>query len=393
VLQNFGSATLRPAACYHGEIQAGIQLSGIPNEIPDLGSATTRPRQNPEFVPGSSFSAEEYYVWTRCDGTATLREIILMLGRGVDHAVAILTKLEGEGAIVIPGAPKPAASSPTPAPAGKGKTDRDPDADETGKFALVELDDLDDEERAALVESVDLPEAARRRIIEVRRKLENYFELLGVEPGVGKRQLKRAYFRLSKEFHPDRHYSLSLGSFGPWLREIFQTATRAFNELSDDRRRRAYEARLDGTGGAEGGGTQTREEHAAELFERACDAEIAGDSEEALKLFAAVCRINPKPAYISRAARCALRAEKLSTAEEYAKKAAGLRPKDPSYARLLADIHRAAGRLGEAEATLLHAIELNSENDVLMAELRSDLEAIKRSGSTGAPAGGGRGRR
>jgi Flp pilus assembly protein TadD len=83
----------------------------------------------------------------------------------------------------------------------------------------------------------------------------------------------------------------------------------------------------------------------------------------------------------------------LSTAEEYAKKAAGLRPKDPSYARLLADIHRAAGRLGEAETTLLHAIELNSENDVLMAELRSDLEAIKRSGPTGAPAGGGRGRR
>src|SRR5690606_28493945 len=135
-----------------------------------------------------------------------------------------LTKLQGEDAIIIPGAPARVA------PAGKGKLERDPDADQTGKFPLVELEDLDDEERAALVESVDLPEAARRRIIEVRRKLDkSYFELLGVEPGVGKRQLKRAYFRLSKEFHPDRHYGLTLGSFGPWLREIFQAATRAFN--------------------------------------------------------------------------------------------------------------------------------------------------------------------
>lgn len=351
-------------------------MSGIPNEIPDFGSVATVPRPNPEFVPPSTFSTMDYYVLSRCDGRASIKEILLML-TGVGDAVQILRKLRSEGALLIGDEKGPPVLPEPGAPMRRAPTE----AEASGPVETVELGPLTAEEQRVMDEDVDLPEETRRRIIAARRNLGNYFALLGVDTDVGKRQLKRAYFRFSKHFHPDRYYGQDLGSFGRWLGEIFEAATRAFNVLSDSRQRKAYEARLFGR--RSGPGSQTREEHAAELFERACDTEIRGDLDQALQLFAAACRTHPRPSYISRAARCALRASKLSVAEEYAKKAAGLRPKDPSYARLLADVYRAAGRLEDAEATLLHAIELNSENDVLMAELRQDLERVRRGGRSG----------
>ena len=385
-------------------------MSGIPKDIPDFGSAATRPTQNPDYVPGSSFTAEDYYVWTRCDGSTSLKQIILMVGLGVEKTVAILRKLRSEGAIAVPNQAMPEpleaeGSQPLRAPTLRAATDVGELArrrqtskqavhplTDAGTQPIVDMDsrelpslgELDAEELVAMSATVEIDDATKARIIGARRNLGNYFALLGVDAGVGKRQLKRAYFRFSKDFHPDRFFGKELGPFADWIQRIFETSTKAFNELSDSRRRKVYEARVLGIGEV-GAVTQTREEHAEELFERACDHEIGGDSEQALKLFGAACRINPKPAFVSRAARCALRAQKLGLAEDYAKTAASLRPKDPSYARLLADVFRAAGRLDEAEQTIMRAIDLNQENDVLMAELRIDLEKVQRArGGEGA---------
>ena len=382
------------------------------------------PTQSDGFVPSSAFSAEDYYVWTRCDGATSFRDIILMVGLGVERTIEILRKLRELGAISVPGmspttveaegsgGTTPAAEENAPPPrmarastadgsrkatprasavpevkapsrsrAASGQASRA--ATNSGADHEIDLGALSDEEAKALAANVDLPIDAQHGIIAARRNIGNYFDLLGVEPGVGKRQLKRAYFRFSKTYHPDNYFGHDLGPFGPWLQQVFETSTRAFNELADSRRRKAYEARVLGLG-TSGPTTQTREEHAEELFERACEYEISGDADQAIKLFGAACRINPKPRFVSRAARCALRAKKLGLAEDYAKTAASLRPKDPSYARLLADVYRAAGRLDEAETTILRAIELNGENDVLMAELSMDLEKVQRAKSAGS---------
>jgi Flp pilus assembly protein TadD len=68
----------------------------------------------------------------------------------------------------------------------------------------------------------------------------------------------------------------------------------------------------------------------------------------------------------------------LKVAEEYAKKAAELAADDPSAARLLAEVFRAAGRLVEAESTLLGALKLKTENDALIKGLQADLAALRR---------------
>ncbi len=247
----------------------------------------------------------------------------------------------------------------------------------SGTDALEDLDDLDDEEAAALAVEVELSEDLKRRIIIMRRRASrvDYFTLFGVEPDAGRRELKRAYFRLSKEFHPDRYYRRDTGPFGPWLAEIFATVNDAFEVLSNQKSRRRYKASL--TGEHRVRGSQTMDEYADDLFDRACNTETGGDLDQALRLFAAAIRIDARSRYLARAARCATAAGALDIAEEYASKAAELEPWSPSVARILADVYRAAGKLERAEATLLHALGLKSENDVLHRELAADLSEVR----------------
>lgn len=367
-------------------------MSGIPNEIPDFGSVAGKPRQNGSFSPGADFTTEDYFVWSRCDGATSIREIILMLGMGTERAIEILRKLRGAGAVLLEGetSAPPRRRRPT-----VSRYEESPSGDERELPGLdvsrAELGALSAEEEAALAEDVALDEAEKCRVIAAMRRVKtaNHFELLGVRPGADRRAIKRAYFQLSKAFHPDRHYGQDVGSFGPWFEGVFSAVTRAFQELSDPRRRAEYEAALQGERPrAQTTRGQTREEHAAELFARACQRETAGAAEKALDLFAAAIRVDPQPAYLRRAAMCARSAGKLSTAEEYAKKAADLRPGDPSMARLLADVYRAEGRLVEAEAILLRALDLRTENDALVRELEADLAAVR---AALTPAGTARG--
>jgi curved DNA-binding protein CbpA len=324
-----------------------------------------------------------------------------MLGMGLERGVAILGKLRKAGAIFFEG------ETPTVSAQGLGSREledtgairrrkpRVPGEGESegvgndARRAYAELSlDLDTptaEEVAAMAETVALDDEAKRRILAVTRlySTANYFEILEVNFAPSKRELKRSYFRLSKEFHPDRYYGQDLGSFAEWLARIFDLATQAFDTLSDPRLREAYSRRLRGEPEAPEGLMQTKEEHAADLFSRACDSEIHGDIKEALALFAAVLRLDGQHRYYRRAAACALRARELSLAEDYAKKAAELRPTDPSYARALSEVYREAGKLKEAQQTLCAALEIHSDNDKLMGEIRADLEAIRRALSEG----------
>ncbi len=341
-------------------------MGSLPADIPDLGAASQRLSINPHFDPlAAALSAEDYFVFSRVDGRASIRELILMSGLPTERAVAIVRRLRSAGALLLPGEPAKAAPAARAAPR---------------PSATLAEDALDDSERASMAENVALPPQERLAILALCRKVEgsDYFELLGVERSVSKRELKRAYFRLSKEFHPDRYYGKELGSFAQRLASIFEAVNDAFNTLADERQRAGY---LQSLGRGANGAAQTAQtpaEHAAELFEKGCAAETAGAEQQALPLFAAAIRVDPLPRYLRRAATCAKRAGRLQIAEEYARKAGDLEPGNPSAARLLAEIYRAAGRLDEAESTLQRALSLKSENDVLGAELAADLAAVRR---------------
>ncbi len=363
-------------------------MPSIPPTIPEIGSTHRPLRANPSFDPrsSSSLTTKDYYVFSRIDGATSLRDLVLMVGFAPDETIAIVRKLRQVGALLGDGgAPPPRAVTPSAVADGVPEV-ASPEV--TGAWTLRDRgsssappepsgDDasLTDEERRALREPAEISAQDRRRIIEMRRVIArgDYFEILGVGEGAGKREIKRAYFSLSKEFHPDRFYGVDMGSFGPWLSEIFEGVSGAYAVLSSPKKRAAYEANLRGEAKE-----QTPEEHAEELFRRGCELEARGELGEALKLFHASIRVRPALATLRRAAACGLRAERLDVAERYAERAAELRPEDASLQRLLAAVCRATGKLARAEQILVRALEFKGASDVLASELAADLERVRR---------------
>jgi tetratricopeptide (TPR) repeat protein len=401
-------------------------VSAVPAEIAGIGSTQQKLRVSPGFDPlKAAVGPQEYFVLSRIDGLQTLREVLLTTGLPVDRAITIVQRLRAIGALLIPGetgAPVAAPTSPPrpappviaalgrapaqpPIPASKGTgpspvvrpsapamaapptpqnpltglrraANNQPTAPETidpePEHDLT-LPDITPAERAALREDTVLDERARRLILAMARLSDGRdpWALLGVPAGADPRHLKRAYFKLSKEIHPDRYYRQRLGSFTERLPHVFEAMSRAYARLTAPERPGAPQV-----GKAEQ--PQTPQEYAAELFDRACQLEVGGDHLDAMKLFAAAVRVDPQPRYLRRAASCALAAGQPKSAVEYAKKAHSLAPNDPSAARLLAAAFRSAGKLSDAEEVLVMAMALKSENDILTSELRNDLAEVRR---------------
>ena len=240
----------------------------------------------------------------------------------------------------------------------------------------VVLPNPTDIERSALAEPGVLEADVRLRILAISRLVaaNDPWVLLGVPRGADAKTLKRAYFKLSKDIHPDRFFGRKLGTFADRLSVVFEAVSRAYARLTQPEK-----SQHSGTHQAAGSEQpQTPQEYAVELFQRACALEVGGDALGAMKLFAASVRIDPQTRYLRRAASCALAAEQPKSALEYAKKAQTQAPNDPSAARLLASAFKATGKYSDAEEVLVMAMAIKSENDVLGAELRNDLAEVRR---------------
>jgi hypothetical protein len=397
-------------------------VSAVPAEIAGIGSTQQKLRVSPGFDPlKAAVGPQEYFVLSRIDGAQTLRDVLLTTGLPVERAISIVQRLRALGALLIPGetsapvtanpaadarppAPRARISGPIPtmppglagAPAGQAAPARPAPSVQTGPIRRpaappvpetapaaaapepaiehdVTLPGITTAELAALREDIALDEDTRRLVLAMARLADGRdpWALLGVPRGAEHRVLKRAYFRLSKEIHPDRYFGQRLGSFAARLPSVFEAMSRAYARLTSPEKSRGPEV-----GKAEQ--PQTPQEYASELFDRACQLEISGEHLDAMKLFAAAVRVDPQPRFFRRAASCALAARQPRSAVEYAKKAHSLAPSDPSAARLLAAAFRAAGKLSDAEEVLVMAMALKSENDILTAELRNDLAEVRR---------------
>jgi tetratricopeptide (TPR) repeat protein len=82
--------------------------------------------------------------------------------------------------------------------------------------------------------SLELPIEIQRRAIEVEALLDGtYHELLGVTRDADSREIKRSYFKLSRDFHPDRYFGKNVGAFGDLLDRIFKQIAIAYELLMD----------------------------------------------------------------------------------------------------------------------------------------------------------------
>jgi hypothetical protein len=179
-----------------------------PRSYAGLGPDTLVPTLVTAALGKIQVGAEEGFVLSRVDGRTSVAQICLLVPFEANVTVEILKRLLALGAIDIPGAARPATATATTA-----------------------------------VNGLDLTAAQAQRIDELFAALQtrDAFALLELARAADKKEIKRAYFKMSKEFHPDRYFGKNLGPYRDRLTKIFQSIKAAFELLSDDARRAAYE--------------------------------------------------------------------------------------------------------------------------------------------------------
>jgi DnaJ-domain-containing protein 1 len=199
----------------------------VPRTFQGLGPDSLVPVIKPSALAGLKLGSDEGFVLSRVDGKLTVGQICLLVPFDADVTATILAQLARVGAIDIPGAEIPEALpalkpevpathvAPTQGPPRAGQT---------------------------MMDGLELTAAQARRIDEFFSTLatRDAFELLEIDRHADKKDIKRAYFKMSKELHPDRFFGKSIGPYRERLSRIFQSVKAAYELLSDDARRAAY---------------------------------------------------------------------------------------------------------------------------------------------------------
>ena len=83
-----------------------------------------------------------------------------------------------------------------------------------------------------------LREAKQQLLMETRV---NFYEVLGIEKTVGESEIRKAYFKKSKEYHPDKHANDS-DEVKEEFSKKFKLAKEAYEVLSDNDKRKMYDS-------------------------------------------------------------------------------------------------------------------------------------------------------
>lgn len=94
------------------------------------------------------------------------------------------------------------------------------------------------EEPSAAAKSA--PDAEVAQYLEYLRDL-NYYQVLQLSPEADLGDIRRSYFRLMREYHPDRFMKEQNPETKDQLKEIFRILTRAYETLSNPASRRQYD--------------------------------------------------------------------------------------------------------------------------------------------------------
>ncbi len=181
------------------------------------------------------------FVLSRVDGATSAREIVQMIPLPAEEVERSLFGLLSTGVIEFTQA-RPRRAPPAPS---------SPPAEEAASPPEAEPLPREPEPRSPaaplLVPPADDEASERRReILDAweGRKTRTHFEVLGLSRAVGEAEVKEAYFRLAKRFHPDAQHDASLADLRDKLEVVFVRLGEAYDVLRDPRKRADYEERL-----------------------------------------------------------------------------------------------------------------------------------------------------
>lgn len=290
-----------------------INWTRIRNEMPDIASVLKLTDDPLSLFQDIELSAQDKRMLSLIDGKKTIREVIDSSWMGSFEALKILYVLWSTGMIEQMSAPEEINIG-------------------TAADVLPEDASLDDILRP-LSEEEETPISEVNELFSKLGSL-SFDELLGVNEDTDSETIKKNYYRLTKHYHPDRHFALADPESKTKLAAICDALNKAYEILRDERRRQEYyHAQADRTlheaGEAHG--------DAEKIFEKGIAEYKKGNFWEAIERF---------------------------------KEAITLKPESPAYFSYLSLAYsKVPGKLKEAEAVLIQAIALEPFNADLFTNL------------------------
>jgi len=188
-------------------------------------------------------SPREAFLLSRIDGSINESDLATLTGFDPEAVVASIDRLVALGVVELDPRDQatargsgPVLNEGSPPP----RSPAQPPRTSQTQFRTIRYDPRD------LDEPSDLDMDRKRRVLELHAQLGqlDYYALLGVAEGCDKKEIKRAYYAIGPDFHPDRFYGKNLGSFKAKMEAIFGQLTFAYETLASVERRAEYDAYL-----------------------------------------------------------------------------------------------------------------------------------------------------
>ncbi len=188
-------------------MQGGSDKAGQDDKVPKLAPGWE--------AMGAGLSPEEGFLLSRIDGATSWHVLRQIAGLPPEQVDRCLERWLKEGLVEL----EAGRSANGQSSALGGPTTRVP-------AAPVDSGQVDP--------SLEIDVEVQEKVLAFEATLErSYYEILGVARDADDRAIKRAYFQLSKIFHPDRYFGREVGDFAPRLDRVFKKVALAYELLMD----------------------------------------------------------------------------------------------------------------------------------------------------------------
>jgi tetratricopeptide (TPR) repeat protein len=337
------------------------------------------------------------YVLSRVDGTLSAREIVAMISLPREETHKSLFALLSTGMIeYLPLPPKP-----RPTDAKKKAVPVQMAAAPAPELPLVVLPPpptaAESAAQAAEHAAAAQDDPRRMEILEAFTALKHrtHFQVLGLERTATEAQVKEAYFRLARRFHPDVHHDPALADLRDKIEAIFVRLGEAYEVLRNPRIRAKYESQINPTPATAAPAANAPAPPAVNREQEAKDAAVAikragrllssemyWDAIQVLE--PAVLRAVGKPRQEGRVLLARAYMKNVNWLKQGEELLQEVMKEDPSHAEaclLLAQIYRDQGLKTRAAHMLRKAVELLPDNLEVRAELEKLTEHEPETGS------------
>jgi hypothetical protein len=325
-----------------------------------------------------ALSPSDGYVLSRVDGASSVRELTLLMTIPHEETEKILFRLLCAGLVEYlpvppksPPAPVAAPSRPVPQP-------------QQAPVRPAAPPPLSPEIEARRVEIEEAFEGLR---------MKNHFEFLGIPKASTEAQVKEAYFRLAKRFHPDTAREPKLADLRSKLEVVFIRLGQAYEVLRNPKTRSEYESDLAAraprifpakpTSPEASPAPDTDPLYQARLAEdliRRAEKHVAGEKFwDAIQLLEeAVPMVQGKPRHKARVllAQCYIKNPHwVKQGEELLKAVVRDDPQDVDAYFILGTIYKGTGLKSRADTMFRKVLELQPDHEAAASEVASQAEA------------------